>query len=124
MIKKAHIKNGILVDMCDEKINLECDSYIRQDGKAIYKKVSCGSIYREEKRYILCGVNLLMKDVISYMSDNYGKSTLISMSEDKEQIAKLEGLQNILSSSPRLYRYEYRVVRKVDINCMANECIC
>lgn len=124
MIKIAHIKNGILVDICGERINLECDSYIRQDGKAIYKKVSCGSIYKEERRYILCGVNLSAKEVISYMSDNYGKSTLISMSEDKEQIAKLEGLQNILSSSPRLYRYEYKVVRKVDINCMSNECIC
>lgn len=103
-------KNGKLVKANSELINLECESYLRQDGKAkfeVHKKICANTIYR--KSYTMVAVSAAMSElqIIDYLKTKYKNLAITRSTTDKEMIAKEEGLEDLLQSVPKLTKVEF-----------------
>lgn len=122
---KARIIDGKLVDaLCSDYINLECENYYRVDGKSSYEKIgNCGSkFYQKKSKIVAVGVSLSKKEVEETLNKVYQRVTIISYDDNKEVIAKSEGLQDIISQLPSLIKYELQVTEVVS-NCV-EVCVC
>jgi len=111
MIVEAKLVNGRLIDICGEPINLECESYVRKEGKSTFESIgNCGSrFYKKKSKYISVGVQLELSDIKTYMLSRFTHIRLDSHTTDTEDIAKSEGLVDILHSLPRIDKYEFTV---------------
>lgn len=111
MIVDAKLVNGRLVDICGEPINLECESYIRKEGKSTFESIgNCGSrFYKKKSKYISVGVQLELSDIKTYMLSRFTHIRLDSHTTNTEDIAKSEGLVDILHSLPCIDKYEFTV---------------
>ena len=124
MIVDAKLVNGRLVDICGEPINLECESYIRKEGKSTFESIgNCGSrFYKKKSKYVAVGVPLELSDIKTYLLSRFTHIRLDSHTTNAEDIARVEGLVEVLHSLPRIDKYEFTVSEFVG-DCK-EECEC
>lgn len=124
MIVDAKLVNGRLIDICGEPINLECESYVRKEGKSTFESIgNCGNrFYKKKSKYIAVGVSLGLSDINTYLLTRFTHIRLDSHTTNTEDIAKSEGLVDILHSLPRIDKYEFTVSEFVG-DCK-DECEC
>ena len=124
MIVEAKLVNGRLIDICGEPINLECESYVRKEGKSTFESIgNCGSrFYKKKSKYISVGVSLGLSDIRTYLLSKFTHIRLDSHTTNAEDIAKSEGLEEVLHSLPSIAKYEFTVSEFVG-DCK-DECEC
>lgn len=120
-------KNDKLVKKDDTFINLECESYYRVDGASKYQlhKSLCNiKIYKKVDKYIAVSATMSINDISNWIRATFINYSILSSTENKEAIAKDEGLQGILLSLPKLNKVEF-TTHRYTTNCKEDdECDC
>ncbi len=121
----ATLKNNRLVTDCDRFVNIECEDYYRKINKDIVRRIriSCVNYALSRTEYFAAiSASKNSSQLIKSIHVDYPLAVIVAINDNKEGIAKDEGLEDILKSVKNLVKIEFNVITKID-KC-DNECDC
>jgi len=122
----ATLKNNRLVTDCDRFINIECEDYYRKINKDIIRRIriSCVNYAQSRTEYFAAvSASKNSSQLIKAIHVDYPLAVIVAINDNKENIAKEEGLEDILKSVKKLVKVEFNVKTNID-ECSIDECDC